>query len=91
MARATIKIKLMPDSLEANLDEIKGKAEESIKDLYSKAEIRTSEEDIAFGLKAIILEFTWDDELSSDELEANLSKIEHVSSVEILDFQRAFG
>ena len=49
------------------------------------------EEPIAFGLKAIILSFAWNDEIDTEVLEAHLAKIEHVSSVEILDVRKAFG
>ena len=56
-----------------------------------KTQIKIEEEPIAFGLKAIILSFAWNDEIDIEKLEAALQKIENVSSVETLDIRKAFG
>jgi len=85
MGRATVKIQIMPNSPEADLKAIEKKAEETIKSLYAEALIRIEEKPIAFGLNAIILTFTWNDDLSSDELENKLREIENISSSETLD------
>ena len=75
MGRATVKIQLMPNSPDADLAPIKKKAEQTIKSLHKEALVRIEEQPIAFGLKAIILSFTWNDDLSSDELENKLREI----------------
>jgi elongation factor 1-beta len=90
MAGAAVKIKIMPSSPNANLDEIQSKAEEIIsKDQGANVKFET--QPIAFGLNAIIISFAWDEGKDREALEQELSKIENVSSVEIIDFRRAFG
>lgn len=90
MGFTAVQMKLMPDSPSANLKEIEKKAEETINSMH-KTKVKIEEEPIAFGLKAMILSFAWNDEIETEKLEAELAKIEHVSSVEILDIRKAFG
>jgi len=90
MGFTAIQMKLMPDSPSADLKAIEKKAEEIIVSQH-KTMIKVEEQPIAFGLKAIILSFAWNDEIEIEKLEADLSKIEHVSSSEILDIRKAFG
>lgn len=90
MGFTAVQMKLMPDSPSANLQEIEKKAEEVINSMH-KTLVKIEEEPIAFGLKAMILSFAWNDEIDTEKLEAELAKIEHVSSVEVLDIRKAFG
>jgi elongation factor 1-beta len=90
MGFTAIQMKLMPESPETNLQEIEKKAEEIITSMH-KTLVKIEEQPIAFGLKAIILSFAWNDEIEIEKLESQLSKIEHVSSSEILDIRKAFG
>jgi len=90
MGFVAVQMKMMPDSPEANLQEIEKKAEQIITSMH-KTLIKVEEEEIAFGLKAMILSFAWNDEIETEVLEAKLAAIEHVSSVEILDVRKAFG
>ena len=48
-------------------------------------------QDIAFGLKAIMMKFAWKEEKDTSIIEDALSKIENVYSVQIVDYRRAFG
>jgi elongation factor 1-beta len=90
MGFTAVQMKLMPNSPEANLQAIEKKAEEVINSMHKTA-VKVEEEPIAFGLKAIILSFAWNDEIDTEKLEAELQKIENVSSVETLDIRKAFG
>ncbi len=90
MGTAIIKMKIMPNSPDANLDEIEEKAKEIIAK-ETKSEIKTEKEPVAFGLNAVILTFTWDEDKSIDNLQDNLKKIQNTSSAEVIDFRRAFG
>lgn len=90
MGFTAVQMKIMPNSPEANLQEIEKKAEEIINSMH-KTQVKIEEEPIAFGLKAIILSFAWNDEIDTEKLEAALQKIENVSSVETLDIRKAFG
>ena len=90
MGTAIIKIKIMPTSPDTNLEIIEEKAKEIIsKDTPSQ--IQSEQEPIAFGLKALILTFTWDEEKGTDNMEEELRAIENVNSAEIIDMRRAFG
>lgn len=90
MAVAALKIKLMPESLETNLEEIKKKAEEKILKLKGM-NISFTEENIAFGLKAVIVMLAWPEEQETGILESELAGIDGVSSAQIIDYRRAFG
>ncbi len=90
MGTAIIKMKIMPNSPDANLNAIEEKAKEIIKS-SSNSEIKTEKEPIAFGLNAIILTFTWNEDKSVDEINNKLKEIPEVSSAEVIDFRRAFG
>jgi len=90
MSLAAVKIKLMPLSPETDLSEI----QETVKSLLEKNSVRNprfEEQPIAFGLKAIIITFGWPEEKPLEGLEKNLSEIENVKSVEIIDIRRAIG
>ena len=87
MADAAIKIKLMPDSPEADLEAIKKETEEALKKLEG-SQISFVEEPVAFGLISVIVTFARPELLDQDPMTDALSKIEHVSSAEIIDFRR---
>ncbi len=90
MGTALIKIKIMPESPDSNLEDIENNAKTIIsKESGEKTTIER--EPIAFGLNAIILTFSRDETLNSDEMLEKLQKVENVSSAEIIDFRRAFG
>jgi len=90
MGTAIIKMKIMPTSPDVDLGPIEEKAKEIIsKDTPSQ--IQSEQEPIAFGLKALILTFTWDEDKSADEMEEALRTIENVKSAEVIDMRRAFG
>ena len=87
MGTAGIKIKIMPDSPNANLDEIQKKA----KKLVEKNGGRNREyeiQPIAFGLNAIIVFFEWPEEKELENIEQRLSKIKSVSSVQVIDMRK---
>ena len=90
MGMAVVKIKIMPESPEVDLSKI----ETSVKNLLEKNQVQNPQfeiEPIAFGLKAIIVMFGWSEEKPLEQLEESLSKIENVSSAEVIDFRRALG
>jgi elongation factor 1-beta len=90
MAVAALKIRLMPESLDVNLEEIKKKAEKKILKLKGM-NISFTEENIAFGLKALILMLAWPEEQDTGILESELAGIDGISSAQIIDYRRAFG
>jgi elongation factor 1-beta len=90
MSTAAIITKIMPDSPEANLDEIQEKAK-SILEKQGAKNISFTTEPIAFGLKAIMAKFAWPEEQDTSIIENSLSEIPSVSSAQITDYRRAFG
>lgn len=90
MGTALIKIKIMPNSPEVNLEEIKEQAKKVVENNKGK-NCRFEEEPIAFGLKAVMVYFDIDESQELEPLEQELNKIENVNSAEVVDMRRAFG
>ena len=90
MAAVVIIVRIMPNSPEANLENIKEKAKSALEAEGAK-NISFEEKPVAFGLKAIIMKMDMPEEKGTDIVEQTLSSIENVSSVSIEDYRRAFG
>jgi len=92
MGTALVRMKIMPNSPDVNLNQIKIEAEKIIKNAAeSRMKITFEEEPIAFGLKAVIAQFAIDESKEIDPIQEKLKNIKNVSSIEIIDFRRAFG
>jgi len=90
MSIVAVIVKIMPNSPEANLEAIKSKAKEKL-EAEGAQNISFEEQEIAFGINAIMIKFAWPEEKSSDIIENSLSEIENVTSASIEDYRRAFG
>ena len=90
MAEVAIKLKVMPESLDTNLEEIQNKGKEKIEAEGGKINNFETQE-VAFGLKALMVTISLDEDKGTDVAENVFSEIEGVSSVEIADYRRAFG
>ena len=90
MGSMSVKIKLMPSSVETNLEEIKANSKKILEERDGK-NIRFEEEPIAFGLKAVIIFFIWPEEKELEGIEQELGKIENVNSLQVLDIRRTIG
>lgn len=90
MGSMNVKIKLMPSSVETNLEEIKSKSKSMLEEKGGK-NIRFEEEPIAFGLKAIIIFFIWPEEKELEDLEEEIGKIKNISSSQVIDIRRTIG
>ena len=80
----------MPKSTDTDLNKIKKKSELIISKEQGK-NMKTEIEPIAFGLNALIINFTREETLDSDNLLKKIQKIPDISSAEIIDFRRALG
>jgi elongation factor 1-beta len=80
-------IKLMPESPDVDLAKIKDEVEKSIP---TEAELHKIEEDpIAFGLVALlVMVVVGDSEGGTEKVEENLSQVEGINSVEVIDIRR---
>lgn len=90
MPFAALKVKIMPESPEIDLQVIEDKAKVIIEELGGKFHSKEIEL-IAFGLKALIILIAWPEEQEFDTLEQKLSQIESVNSAQVVDFRRAVG
>lgn len=90
MGSAAVKIKIMPDSPDANLKEIEDHVEKLIVKEGGKI-AKIEREPIAFGLNAILVTFAWQEDADRDLLEEKIRKLPHINSADIIDFRRAFG
>ena len=67
-------------------------AKKKIAHFAGEGETRVEIEPIAFGLKAVKIIFVTDEKKGgTDSLEAEISKIKGVNSVEVIDVRRAIG
>ena len=87
MGEVVATIKLMPESPEMDLAKVKSEIKSSIPE---NTELHSIEEEpIAFGLVAINLMVIVDDaEGGTEQIEENLSKINEIASVEVVDVRR---
>ena len=90
MTIVAVIVKIMPDSPEANLEQIEKEAKSKLES-EGAMNLSFSIEPIAFGLKALKAKFAWPEEKSTEIVESSLSSISHVSSATIEDYRRAFG
>ncbi len=91
MAKMLLTVKIMPESPEIDLQEIRNKAKKVSKDFGAELLDKDEIEPVAFGLKALKLMFILDEKLGSEELTDLLAKIENVSSAEVSDMRRTIG
>ena len=92
MAQVVVTLKIMPESPEIDLNSIETQAKVKIFDFSQNKEMKTEQEPIAFGLKAIKITFVMDESKGSTEaLEGNIKNIAGVNSVEVVDVRRAIG
>ena len=81
------KYKLMPTSPEVNLKNIEESAKKIVEEFGGKNK-EYSIEDIAFGLKAVIVFFFYSDDKNIDSIEPKFSKIKDVASVQLIDMRK---
>ena len=92
MADVVITLNIMPDSPEVDLAIIEKVALEKIKSFSGLDNNKVELEPVAFGLKAVKIMFVMEEAKgSTDELEADISKVKGVNSVEVTDVRRAIG
>ncbi len=89
-ATVIIIVKLMPESPEVNLQEVKAQAQNLLIPEGAK-NLSFEERPIAFGLKALIVKMDMPEEKGTDLVENKLASIHGISSVTIEDYRRAFG
>ena len=90
MGFTIVKIRIMPASPEVDIEVLKSHAV----NLLEKNQVKHSNfvvENVAFGLKALVLTFEWPEEKELNSFEEELRNSELISSAEVIDMRRAFG
>lgn len=92
MAKAVVTLKIMPDTVEADLDAIEQAALKKISAFSHNDDTKTEVELVAFGLKALKIMFVMDESQGGpDELEKDIESMDGVMSCECVDVRRAIG
>lgn len=87
MGEVVATIKIMPESPDVDLAKIKEDVEKSIPQGTELHKIE--EEPIAFGLVALnVIVVVGDAEGGTEKVEENFSKLENISSIEVVDVRR---
>lgn len=89
MGIAILKIKIMPEQ-GSNLEDLKAKIKEKIEKVNGEVNA-IEEQEVAFGLKSLIVTIAWPEEQGTEKAEEAVSNIKSVSSLDIIDYRRAFG
>jgi translation elongation factor aEF-1 beta len=91
MTKVIVTMEIMPESVDSNLDTIEQKAKGKIE--AGKGIINSvNREEVAFGLKKIIIKFSVDEERGSpDPVAEDLEKESDIASAQITMVSRALG
>ncbi len=82
-----IKLRIMPSSSKTNIGKIKKEAEKILK-RFNASLHSSEEEEIAFGLKALLLVVAWPEDKSPSLFEGEVAKIKNINSAEIIDVRK---
>ncbi len=91
MADVIITLKVMPESIDVDLDNVEREVKEKIKRFGGEVG-RTEIKPIAFGLNSLEVIFIVDESKGgTDKLEEDIKGIEGVGNVDVTDVRRAIG
>ncbi|MEI6058270.1 MAG: elongation factor 1-beta [archaeon] len=90
MGNSAVKFKIMPESLDTDLESVKEKVKTTIKEMDGVFD-SFEEQPIAFGLKALIVTLAYPESKEVDELGNAFNDVEGISSCEMIDYRRAIG
>ncbi len=88
MGTALIKLKIMPENLDTDLESIKQAGKIEIEKIGGEV-TKYEEQPIAFGLNALIAFTRLDESKQGDIIEEAFKSIPGVSSVDVIDYRRA--
>jgi elongation factor 1-beta len=92
MGTAIATLKIMPESPDIDLKHIEDEALKLITAFSDERQKKVDVQPVAFGLKSVSITFLMDEKLGgTDALEAQISGIEGVQSVELSDIRRIIG
>ena len=92
MGTAVVTVKVMPESVDVDLEQIKEKVAEIVKEFAGDRDTKAEIQPVAFGLKCLNYIFVMDEDLGSpDVVSEKIAKLEGVQSAEVTDVRRAIG
>lgn len=92
MAKIFVNMKLMLESPETDAEKVGEKIVKTVKEFAGCEEVESNIEQVAFGIKAVNIKFSMDEEKGSlDPLEKKLNALEEVASAEVTGVSRALG
>jgi len=89
MGTALLQLKVMPEQ-GTDLEKLKEQIKEKIASVNGKVD-KIEEKEVAFGLKSLIVTIVWPEEQETDKAENSIKEIESVSSIDVVDYRKAFG
>lgn len=90
MSFTAIKMRILPALADIDIELIKGQVGALVEKHHVK-HFNFSEENIAFGLKAVILTFEWPENKELEPFEEEVRAIDIISSADIIDMRRTIG
>ena len=91
MAYVIITLKIMPEGVDVSLSQLEGASQKIIENYGCRMQ-RVEQEPIGFGLVALKMTFSMDENKgTTDALEDQLKHIEGVMNVEVVNVGRALG
>ena len=92
MAKVIVSLKVMPESVEVDLEKVKEIIKKEIEDFGGSVLGDVTEEPVAFGLKSVKIRFAYGEERgTTDDLEEKISAHDGIQSVEVESVSRAMG
>ena len=91
MANVIITLRIMPSEAESDISQIESAVKILVNNFSGNTSARIEIEPIAFGLNAIKVMFTVDENKSLEILENSIKDIHDIASVEAIDVRRAIG
>jgi elongation factor 1-beta len=92
MGTAIVTLRIMPESPDTDLKKIEEEAIKLISTFSDDRQKKVDVQPVAFGLKSVNITFLLDEKKGgTDALEAQISEIESVQSVECIDVRRIIG
>jgi len=91
MADVVVTMKIMPKGVDVNMGELAERIKEKVASFGGEVG-KIEEKPVAFGLKSLMVYFVMPEEKGSTEpLEKEISMLDDVESVDVVDVRRAIG
>jgi translation elongation factor aEF-1 beta len=90
MGVVAVIVKVMPSGPDVDIEGLKSGIVEVLEGEGAQ-NISFEIQDVAFGLKALMVKMAWPEEKETDLIVEKAKRVENVSEVDVVDYRRAFG